>query len=92
MKLVFATMFLLGAMGLSRLDAAPPAPSAGTTASMNEEAAPAAELDGSETSVICPQKWTCNNRNWYSTEATCNASCGGVCYLDYRCTGGCVCP
>jgi hypothetical protein len=94
MKFVFVAMFLVGALGLSKLDAAPPAsaPSA-PTAEAADQAVPAGVLGGPSTSAICPQKWTCNYRSWYSTEAACTAGCTtGACFLDYRCTGGCVCP
>jgi hypothetical protein len=90
MKLVFAAMCLVGAMGLSKVDAAPPvtlAAPADATSSLSEEAEPSA-VRGK-----CPQAWTCDNTKWYSTEAACNTSCGnGSCYLDYRCTIGCICP
>lgn len=95
MKFVFAAVFLVGALGLAKLDAAPPAPAApaASTAEVTDHAVPAGVLGGPSTSAICPQKWTCNYRNWYSTEAACNTSCGGgACFLDYRCTVGCVCP
>jgi hypothetical protein len=43
---------------------------------------------------ICRQKWTCDATSaYYVTRTQCTAACGGdPCYLDYACTGDCICP
>lgn len=91
-KMLLVACGLLGALAFAKVDAAGVAAPTAQTAEAPELTGPAVDLDGAETSAICPQKWTCNYRNWYGTEANCNASCGGPCFLDYRCTVGCVCP
>ncbi len=74
MKMLLVACGLLGALALAKVDAAGVGAPATQTSEAPDLAGPAVDLDGAETSAICPQKWTCNYRNWYSSEATCNAS------------------
>lgn len=93
MKIVFAAMLMLGALGLSKLEPSPSAqPAAAQVAVSSEEVVVPPALKGGDSSAYCPMKWTCNFRSWYNDQATCNANCGSACELEYRCSAGCVCP
>jgi hypothetical protein len=90
MKLLFAAMCLVSALGLSKLDSAPPspAPALASETSAEEVVSPGA---GAAALALCPRAWRCGLR-WFGTEASCVANCTVPCELDYRCSGGCVCP
>jgi hypothetical protein len=99
MKLLLGVLSLVCLFGLTRLQATSPmaspeiVPAVASIGSAADISSGSAEIDGAETNVICPLRWTCNYRNWYSTQAACSAtSCGATCELDYRCGFGCVCP
>lgn len=88
MKLVLAALSLFCLLGMSKLQAGPLVPAA---------AAPPAEesaVGNGEEEAYCPMQWTCNFRNWYTSQAACQAGCvGGFgCQLEYHCMAGCVCP
>ena len=93
MKLVISGFFLIGLLALSQ--SSPPS----TTAAAAPEFRPIAEDatsivdDQDDGSAICPLKWYCDDTGLvYSTKASCTSACSSVCYRDYACTGGCICP
>lgn len=97
MKLVVAGLFLV-ALALSQSStppAAAPAPELRPVATDAADATDATSIvdDQDEGAVICPLKWFCDDTGlYYSTKTACTAACSSVCYRDYACTGGCVCP
>jgi hypothetical protein len=93
MKLVLAALCLIGLLAFTKMQTgsiavASTEPTAGE---VNSTPVTGGEDD---TSAICPRKWTCDQTGfYYSTKAACTSACGATaCYLDYACTGGCVCP
>jgi hypothetical protein len=43
--------------------------------------------------ATCPQLWTCDEVNWFTTQAACNTACGSpTCIKDFDCHPGCLCP
>lgn len=44
--------------------------------------------------AACPFGWTCDEVHWYSTAASCNASCGSTCVRMANCNAvpNCICP
>jgi hypothetical protein len=91
MKWLLAAMCLIGLLAFSRVQRAPVASAAADSTEAPMSSAP--QVDGAETTAICPRAWTCNYTKWYGTLASCQASsCGANCTQDYRCTGFCVCP
>lgn len=99
MKIVLSALFLLSLVGFSQTRSISPPPSPGWLA---EAAAPVATAPEAEEAAVgngdeeayCPMHWTCNFRNWYTSQAACVASCAGGfgCMLEYHCSPGCVCP
>ncbi len=88
MKLVFAAICLVSALGLSKLQAG--APVEAPAMNLVEESS---VVDQEEEGALCPRRWTCNGSGWYDTRVACEAACGGVpCERDHDCRGGCICP
>ncbi len=89
MKLLFASLSLLGALTLSRLQAADP-----VSLAADEPAARAASTapDDGDAST-CPRIWRCDATNdVYDTRVACRAECAGTCELEVFCDGFCLCP
>lgn len=89
MKMLLGAFCLFGALALTKV----PAPQV-MAESAPESAAPVpqAGMEGSETTAICPRRWTCDGERYYTTLSACTTNCGSSCFLDYNCNGFCVCP
>lgn len=89
MKLVFATMSLFCALGLSKLQASPPAP---LTAEESPGLQQSVDPEINDDLSACPRAWICDDGTYYSTRQQCFASCSGFCTVEIICDGSCVCP
>jgi hypothetical protein len=90
MKVVFATLCLMGALGLSTLDASPP--STGEEAPVALAAAPPQLVEEAEPLGFCPIRWTCDSTRYYAMLAACESACGaGQCFREPFCQPGCIC-
>lgn len=89
MKLIFAAVCMVSALGISKLHAGAPAEM--VVAAPVEESSVVEQPQ--EEWAICPRGWTCDHIRWYGSQATCQTRCpDGVCEMDYNCNGTCVCP
>lgn len=96
-KLLFASLSLLCALSLSKLDARPAydlAPASAPAIAVDNPAAHAARTapdDGDRAS--CPFTWLCDATGGvYDTLAACRAECPGPCTVEVYCDGFCICP
>jgi hypothetical protein len=100
MKLLFASLSLLCALSLSKLQAGDPlatgAPAASPALELaaDDAAARAARTapDDGDAST-CPYIWRCDDTGGvYDTRASCRAECPGACSIELFCDGFCICP
>jgi hypothetical protein len=92
---IAATLFagLAGCSRGSHSTAAGPAASTSTAPTMEALVSTPSKLTFDQQLLgPCPQQWTCQDLQWYSNQATCQANCSSTCFQDFHCMLGCVCP
>jgi hypothetical protein len=91
--IILAATLLAGIAGCTRSsEPATPAPQSTMEA---VQQTPSKLLPEQTQRGLCPSAFTCDDINWFSTKAACQASAacsGGDCFRDTRCGGNCICP
>lgn len=92
MKLLFAAMSLVGALGLSRLQGGAPV-EAGAPVAAEEAVRQSVDVQIDDAMSTCPRVWVCEwDGTWHETRQSCIAECNSGCYVEIFCDGSCVCP
>ncbi len=91
MKLLFASVSMVLALGISKLSPSSAAPPPDLTATTSTTSAP--EFEGGEPDpMACYFIWSCyETGDSYANRATCNAACESACTSEPVCSPGCPC-